>query len=400
MNWTTYEDLHKQLTRLWDKGVLPNAIIAENTLFPLTFPLRTPTAPDITHRLQAVRKWVETLKVMSNVTLIWQTVNNRVQGPQTLPQTAVIETVENALAILKKQNSFGQIKSLYSLTVQDAPFLLPWFSQNVLAVYRHAEEWERILKLSVWMKENPNPGIYIRQVDLPGVHTKFIEQNKNILSQIFQEILPPEAVNATYSGVNQFEARYGFRTKPLRIRFRILDASLSPFSSSDYPDITLDAESFANLSFTECRVFIVENESCFLSFPYFKNALVIFGAGYCWEALKPAVWLQKCDIYYWGDIDTHGFRILDHLRAILPHTCSFLMGEETFEAYRSFWAIEPSPVMHPLTRLTLSELRIFTLLQNSYFGKKLRLEQERIYMSELYEFLDQFSPESLLRIGT
>lgn len=224
MNWTTYEDLHKQLTRLWDKGVLPNAIIAENTLFPLTLPLRTPTAPDITHRLQAVRKWVEALKAMSNVTLIWQTVNNRVQGPQTLPQTAVIETVENALAILKKQNIVGQIKSLYSLTVQDAPFLLPWFSQNVLTVYRHAEEWDRILKISVWMRKNPNPGIYIRQVDLPGVHTKFIEQNKNILSQIFQGILPPEAVNATYSGVNQFEARYGFRTKPLRIRFRILDA--------------------------------------------------------------------------------------------------------------------------------------------------------------------------------
>lgn len=116
--------------------------------------------------------------------------------------------------------------------------------------------------------------------------------------------------------------------------------------------------------------------------------MVIFGAGYCWDVLKPALWLQKCSIYYWGDIDTHGFRILDHLRAILPQTYSFLMDEPTLLAYNAFWDREPSPVRNPLSRLTPAEQSVFTALQTDLFGQSLRLEQERIHFSDLYKALN------------
>ncbi len=41
--------------------------------------------------------------------------------------------------------------------------------------------------------------------------------------------------------------------------------------------------------------------------------------------LAQAGWLARCQVYYWGDIDTHGFAILDQLRTHIPHARSLLM---------------------------------------------------------------------------
>ena len=31
-----------------------------------------------------------------------------------------------------------------------------------------------------------------------------------------------------------------------------------------------------------------------------------------------ARWLADCDLHYWGDLDTHGFAMLDRLRSMFP----------------------------------------------------------------------------------
>lgn len=62
----------------------------------------------------------------------------------------------------------------------------------------------------------------------------------------------------------------------------------------DCPDITLDADSFSRLQLAVQRVFITENEINFLAFPSVKDAIVIFGAGYGWDALARSRWLNDC----------------------------------------------------------------------------------------------------------
>ncbi|PMX97712.1 Wadjet anti-phage system protein JetD domain-containing protein, partial [Pseudomonas sp. GW460-13] len=76
-------------------------------------------------------------------------------------------------------------------------------------------------------------------------------------------------------------------------------------------DVTLDADSFATLRPGVSRVFMTENETNFLAFPEAADSLVIFGAGYGFSLLAKATWLSQCKLHYWGDIDTHGFAILD-----------------------------------------------------------------------------------------
>ncbi len=44
-----------------------------------------------------------------------------------------------------------------------------------------------------------------------------------------------------------------------------------------------------------------------------------------------------------GDLDTHGFHILDQLRSHHPHARSIVMDQETLLAHRDFWVREDSP---------------------------------------------------------
>ncbi len=125
-------------------------------------------------------------------------------------------------------------------------------------------------------------------------------------------------------------------------------------------------------------MFITENEINFLAFPKLPGSMVIFGAGYGWEGLAQAGWLQRCSIYYWGDIDTHGFAILDQLRAYFPRAESFLMDRETLMAHERLWMTEPQPLRRDLLRLSAEESELYDDLRNDRLGHAVRLEQERI----------------------
>jgi hypothetical protein len=44
-------------------------------------------------------------------------------------------------------------------------------------------------------------------------------------------------------------------------------------------------------------------------------------------------WLAEKQLFYWGDIDVHGFQILAQLRAHYPAVQSLLMDAATFRRY-------------------------------------------------------------------
>jgi hypothetical protein len=175
-----------------------------------------------------------------------------------------------------------------------------------------------------------------------------------------------------------FCRRYGFKDKPLRIRLRVLDRALALPGLGTDQDLTLTQADFAQLALSIERVFITENEVNFLAFPCLSGSVVIFGAGYGFEVLAGADWLQRCAVFYWGDIDTHGFAILDQLRAQVPHAQSLLMDQATLLAHRSQWGSEPQPLLRDLPRLTPEESSVFNDLRDNRLQAQLRLEQERI----------------------
>lgn len=379
MSWTTQADLRAQVIRLWERGELLRACVTDTVDWPFRLTLKTPSTGDLTDRFEAVRDWTAGLARATHVRIEWTERRHRVQGAQHLPVAAWVDTLDDALTLIGKAGDARQFRALWAKTGDSLPQLTQWLIRRPMHTLELADRWERILAVVQWMMAHPRPGIYLRQVDIPGVDSKFIEVHRGVLTEIFDLVLPAGAINAAVSGIGQFAHRYGFKDKPARIRFRLLDATLPSLPGvTGSADVMLDAESFAALRLPVQRVFITENEINFLAFPDIAGAIVIFGAGYGWEALARAEWLASCTIHYWGDIDTHGFGILEQLRGHFSHVASFLMDYATLEAHKSFWGFEDKPLRTDLNRLTTDEQALYNELRDNRIRERLRLEQERV----------------------
>lgn len=393
MSWTTPADLRAQVRRLWDRGELLRALVSEYMAWPLRLTLKAPTASDLSDRFEAVRDWVGAVSATPHVRIEWREWTHRVQGRQRLPAAVWVESLHDALAGIGQVRAAQRFGALWQQTTAEQPALRPWLQRRPLAALDLADRWDRLLAIVAWLQTHPRPGVYLRQVDVVGVDSKFIEAHRGVLAEWLDLALPPQAIDPAATGVAQFARRYGFLDKPLRLRFRLLDASLPNLPGCQgMPDITLDAASFAALQLPVTQVYITENETNFLAFPPVPRALVLFGAGYGWDALARARWLRQCELRYWGDIDTHGFAILDQLRAHLPQVTSFLMDRETLLAHRTHWGEEPEPVRHDLARLTLEEAALYDDLRFDRLQPRLRLEQERIGYGRLVGQLAAASP--------
>lgn len=388
MNWTTPAQLRAQVQRLWDRGELLRASTSDAFEWPIRLSLKGPGAADLSDRFEAVRHWVRSIADMPRLRIEWRQWNHRVQGAQQLPGAVWLDSLEQALAIIGKQTAAREFQSIWSLTETQQPALLAWLHRRPLQALEMAARWPRLMAIVGWLQMHPRPNVYLRQVDVPGVDSKFIEAHRGVLAELLDLALAPEAIDATALGAGLFTRRYGFLDKPVRIRFRLLDPELPSLPGvsgcacscgrTGSVDITLDEESFAALTIPVQQVFITENETNFLAFPQVERALVIFGAGYGWQALARAHWLHRCATYYWGDIDTHGFAILDLLRAHFPHARSMLMDRETLHAHRLQWGEESDPQRRDLQRLTADEAALYDALRFDQIRPALRLEQERV----------------------
>jgi hypothetical protein len=212
--------------------------------------------------------------------------------------------------------------------------------------------------------------VYLRELDIAGVDTKFIEQHKAILTELLDVILPQEARDLTVTGLSNhgFERRYGLRYELPQIRLRILDKSLAICGLTD---LTLNVTEFSKLDLPIDTVFITENKINGLAFPEFEKAQL----------------LKNAKIYYWGDLDSHGFAILSRMRGYFEQTQSFLMDEKTLEKFAHLAVQEPEniTVTHELENLTAAEKAVFETLKT----KNLRLEQERVSYRYLQDFLQK-----------
>ncbi|MDO9482480.1 MAG: DUF2220 family protein [Hydrogenophaga sp.] len=389
MTWTTPADLRAQVQKLWDKGELLRVDGAP--MPPLRLRLVAPTSTELAERFDDVRAWMRDLGC--HVTgdsappyrIAMRTFRHRVLGHNAVPEAVWLDSLDAALALLGKQAEARRFAQLVQTTRTQQPAVLPWLQQRPLQALDLAPVWPRLLAVVAWLQAQPRPGVYLRQVDLPGVDSKFIEAHRGVLASLLDLALPPQAIDASASGASQFARRYGFQDKPLRVRVRWLGAGavLLPAAAETDQDVTLTQAAFARLALPVRRVFITENEINFLAFPPVADSLLVFGAGYGFDALAAAPWLHSCAVHYWGDIDTHGFAILDQLRAHLPHAQSLLMDRETLLAHTGPWGHEPTPVLRDLPRLTAKEQALFDDLRYRRLGTApgtacVRLEQERI----------------------
>ena len=383
MKWTTPAQLKAQVQRRWDRGDILAARISGEKLFPLKLKLAKPGARDVTQHFDDVRRWTQALADESHerrgfgYVIEWQETRHRVHGRNTLPQAVVVPSEDDALRLTGSGREAARFAEIAETTLARFPALREWLTRRPLIALEHAEDWARILTVLDYFRAHPRPGLYLRQLDIRDVDTKFVEGRKGLLAELLDLVLPETAVDRETSGARNFEKRYGFRMEAPLIRFRILAPALY---IQGLADLSMPPEQFARLTWPVRCVFITENKVNGLAFPDVPGAIVLFGLGYGLERLSEIGWLRETPVWYWGDIDTHGFAILDRLRASLPHAQSFLMDRETLMAHRALWGQETANGRFngELERLTAPEQALFEDLKLNRMGDRIRLEQERI----------------------
>lgn len=395
--WSDSKSIRDELCRKWDSGSIPRALLGQDNIFPLSITLKKPKSIDIANSFAEVYAWIKTLREGSKreigygFELIEKEVVHRQSGRNLIPTHAVIPTIEDALKLIKKSRDAEIIRKCAKHILSEWAELQEWVQRYPLKVLRHCDDWDGILAVLRWFYNHPNSGLYMRQMDIRGVDTKFVEKRKGILTELLDRILPESGINQT---ATSFEMRFGLREKPTRVRMRFLDCRLFMHGLAD---IKVPVEQMAVYRPDVSKVFITENEINGLSFPDVKDSIVIFGLGYGVDAIKAVKWLEEKEIYYWGDIDTHGFVMLDRVRSFLPQTKSVLMSEDILLSYKDLWSIEDKPFLGELSRLTKAENQLLSSLQDNSWGERVRLEQERIAFGSVLEVVEKNSKEGFYK---
>ncbi len=383
---TSPKQVYKKLLHMWETGYFYKNY---RKCFPYQYKLPSISAKQMIEMFDEVSNWSNSFKNFNKFSpfLRFKEVNHRLYGKNSIPSSLFFEKIEDLAQLLGKMSEWDNFIRLSHVLQNRDENLLSWAEKYPLKLLEVAIDVDKLLLLWQWMIDHPKPEIYLRQIDLPGIDTKFTEKYKSLLSDWLDVTLDTSVIDDSYKGISQFEKRYGFLSKPELIRFRLLDSSLAIRGCDD---ISIPSTQFCEL-FQEGeklpieRVFVVENDISAITLPHARKSMVIFGRGYNFDSLKKCSWLHRVDIWYWGDIDTHGFAILDQFRSHFSHTQSFLMDKATLLEHRASWGVEPKPFIGELIHLKEEEASLYKELASGTIQPLLRLEQEliRYYKVEL-----------------
>ncbi|MCF8125387.1 MAG: hypothetical protein K9J51_04085, partial [Desulfotignum sp.] len=217
--WTRIQDLKDRLEKKWRKGIFLAEWITPESFTPLRIPLKHPTARELTHDFAAARDWVvhwvfhERSPTQPGFDIEWHAFTHRSLGKNRLPRAVIFPTLADVVYFLGKNRQVQQFHTLFHTITNRFPQLGGLLLEHPLTVLQHDKVWEKLLAILDFMTGHPRPGIYIRQLEIPGVDTKFIETHKAWLVKLLTCVLPETAVDERASGQAVFENRFGFLSR-------------------------------------------------------------------------------------------------------------------------------------------------------------------------------------------
>jgi hypothetical protein len=360
------------------------SIISSETFFPKAIRSDKSVSTDFNEMRKELAQVIEFSKDRKGFgyTITYKQVNTRKHGMQNLPEEISFQNETDYLRFLHREKEVQCFKDNSNKILNQFSELIDWIKKSPQRVIENSKQWDELLLVCKYFKKNPRPNFYIRELPIK-VHTKFIESNKGILLELLNLSLDPANINHDFSGVKDFEKRFGLKFNQSQIRIRILDNSISEKYVSGLTDIEVTEEEFRRLKIPCKKVFIFENKTNFsnlmnfLTLPQIENTIGIFGSGYKVADLKNASWLSNKEIFYWGDIDTHGLDILSQIRGYFKHTKAIMMDFETLNAFREDWDNGESINKDSLPNLTPEEQELFRFVKGDNIHT-IRLEQEKI----------------------
>ncbi len=347
--------------------------------WPMAVNLGIPTERDVAQDTAGVRRWVDAWSAWSGpARLSWESRQWSRLGTQALPANLEIAGPSDLATLIGQGKRWRTAAARYQKFVERWPQLESHaaLGRNFVVLADYAEvDFIRLFSMLDWLEKNPCSGLAPRQLPIAGLDTKWLERRSGVVSDLLRTLRGIEDGTDFYSVC-------GLKRPAPRIRAHILCPTLR-MAIGGLRDIEVPVAELSELPIAPRHAIIVENLETGLALPDMPATVAFMRLGNAVSLLAEVPWLHTCNLLYWGDIDTHGYAILNRARGHFPELQSVMMDPDTFLAYRELWVDENVQCPEPeLALLTTTEREVFEGLRNGKWGNNLRLEQERISWPE------------------
>jgi hypothetical protein len=309
-------------------------------------------------------------------TVEFSQVQTRKYGAASVPGRITFETLDDLTRYIGKKTGADRILQHAQIVLERLPTARAWVSSHHRTLAEGDDwRWAGITATVEYFIQHPLPWVYPRELPL-GLQTKFLEQNYQPIIAILTHVAP----QVLKLDLSTWQDRLGLRSSSGLIEGRFLDQGLAP-ALPEHMLTTVDDWNRCVLQKPRC-VLITENRTTFLSLPPLAGCLALLGKGYAVTRLAELKVLHECPVFYWGDIDQHGFEILSTLRALLPSTQSVMMDETTLSRFKSSVGTEAVEATLPPDEVGKQLTEPELILWKRCVDTHLRLEQEHIPHSE------------------
>lgn len=295
-----------------------------------------------------------------------------------IPVRAVVKSAEDAFCLLHLEKEMREFLEIYRETERELPEAAEWLLENYQKL-QPKSEYRKFLLMGSYFRQGVEYGKFLREINVRGVDTKFIERHQKLVCTLWTALHPEQPAK----NMEELSRAWQMQTQDrANIGLRVLDGSLGWHGVEQF---FLSADELAKLRLPLQNVFITENKTNGLRFPRAAGSIVLFGMGYgVLELAEKASWLREVQLIYWGDLDNNGFDILSKLRGKLPQVKSMLMDEPRLLKDLEAGLVEDTgTVPSALPYLTVREKQVWKLLHDQ--GK--RLEQEKFPMEKIESWL-------------
>ncbi|MGN0915103.1 MAG: Wadjet anti-phage system protein JetD domain-containing protein [Succinivibrio sp.] len=348
-----------------------------NREYPLTIPLKLPTANEILSDIAKYQEYVIAWKKYPHQECVRRktvSYKNGINGFE-LANEFVIDSYETLLKVIpaKDRKLIECVKDRCDevLKVLGLPY-----ASDIYTVLRMLEpeevsvsDFKSLIVLLPQLKRGVGSKMYIRAIPLEHIDTKFLENNLKLVAAILRCC---QILNAQES----LEEYLGVIPKPEGFAHMIVNSQDRELM---YPYIQIPTYDLERIEPPGRNLLIIENVQSGLMVPSLPETTVIFGCGKNLSWAK-ANWLKnKSKIVYWGDLDSWGFSMLSYFRKISScNVMSVMMDEKTIEYsnHKDRMVKENISFEEELECLTNDERATLYRLRED--PEKNRLEQEKL----------------------
>lgn len=355
-------------------GALRKVLLGEDP-FPLALPYKRPGRSGDPAALIRLKNFLRGQSKAENgfgPTIQFETARTRKFGDGVLAGNISFDSLDDLTRYIGNKAEAGRVIAHASIVTAAFPEARAWTARQLRRLAEHdAARWAGIVPVVRHFRAHPKPWVYPREVPL-GLSTKFLEQNYAVIVDLLDQVAP-EALNEPFTN---WQDRLGLRSSSEMIEGRFLDPTLAP----QLPQHMLaPVKEWNRCAFAAPTwVIITENRTTLLTLSPLRGCLALLGKGYAANRLAQIEQLARIAVFYWGDIDQHGFEILASLRSHLPRTQSCLMDEETLARCATVTGQETVTGVLPATFVTANLTPAERAIWQKCTITHIRLEQENI----------------------